>query len=203
MKTIEVYADVRCPFTHVGLRRLIETRAERGGGPALIVRAWPLELVNDAPLDGDHIAAEVDAIRDQVAADLFADFRVDRFPASSLPALALTAAAYEVGAGVGEQVALAVRDAMFEGGLDIADPAVLADIAQRHDVPAPTAAHATRVTADWAEGKERGVIGSPHFIVDGMGFFCPALQISHDETGFQVSVDQAGFDAFLAAAFSG
>ena len=201
MRTIEVYADVRCPFTHVGLRRVVQRRAELGGGPVLVVHAWPLELVNGEPMDAGHIATEIEAIRDQVAPDLFTGFEQARFPASSLPALALTAAAYEVGDAVGEAVALAVRDAVFEQGLDIADPTVLDAVAAGHSVGPVTDAHRERVLADWADGKERGVIGSPHFIVSTEGFFCPGLDISHDDEGFHIAPDIEGFGAFLDQAF--
>src|SRR5262245_18171405 len=46
-RLIEVFADVVCPFTHVGLRRLVgyRERAQRED-VAIRVRAWPLELVN-------------------------------------------------------------------------------------------------------------------------------------------------------------
>ena len=91
---VEVFADVCCPFTHVGLRRLVQRRDEVGGDLELVVRAWPLELVNGAPLDGDLIAEEIEELRKQVAADLFVGFDRGRFPATSLPALELAAAAY-------------------------------------------------------------------------------------------------------------
>ncbi len=68
------------------------------------------------------MADEVVELRDQVAPELFAGFRVDRFPATSLPAMALVASAYVAGLGVGEQVSLEVRDLLFEQGVDIADP---------------------------------------------------------------------------------
>ncbi len=49
---IEVFADIWCPFAHVGLRAIDEQRAQAGRGDVAIwVRAWPLELVNGAPLD--------------------------------------------------------------------------------------------------------------------------------------------------------
>ena len=52
MPVIEVFADVACPFTHIGLRRLVEQRAALGRDDVtLLVRAWPLELVNGKPLD--------------------------------------------------------------------------------------------------------------------------------------------------------
>ena len=91
---VEVFADVTCPFTHVGLRHLVDVRAERDRPDVhLRVRAWPLEVVNGQALDAGFVAEEVDDIRDQVAPDLFAGFTVAAFPATSLPALALAAAA--------------------------------------------------------------------------------------------------------------
>jgi hypothetical protein len=79
----EVFADVRCPFTHVGLRRLVEHRNRTGADITLWVRAWPLELVNAAPLDDQLIAHEVVELRRQVAPELFDGFRASRFPAGS------------------------------------------------------------------------------------------------------------------------
>ena len=89
MTVVEVFADVACPFTHVGLRRFVERRAELGRGDVTLwVRAWPLEIVNSEPLDPHFIAEEIDDIREQVAPTLFAGFVEGSFPASSLPGLA-------------------------------------------------------------------------------------------------------------------
>lgn len=200
MPIVQVFADVRCPFTHVGLRRVRERRAGSGAAASLIVRAWPLELVNGEPMDADHIGDEVDALRSQVAPDLFARFDRGRFPATSLPALALTAAAYDVGIETGERVAFAVRDAMWEEGLDIADPDVLRSIAAAHGMSDVDLLDDRAVRADWAEGQDLGVIGSPHFLVGGEGFFCPGLAISHDDEGFHVRPKADEFEAFVERA---
>src|SRR5690348_5100333 len=93
-KVVEVFADIRCPFTHVGLRRLVEMRRKSGADFVLRVRAWPLELVNGEPLDPDFIAEEVEELQEQVAPDLFRGFDVAKFPGSSLPALRLAVRAY-------------------------------------------------------------------------------------------------------------
>ena len=85
MRIVEVFADVLCPFTHVGLHRLLDRRAERGlDTPRLRIRAWPLELVNAQPLDPQHIAAEIVALRASVRPDLFSGFSVETFPATSM-----------------------------------------------------------------------------------------------------------------------
>ena len=43
--------------------------------------------------------------------------------------------------------------------------------------------------------------GSPHYFLDGEGFFCPALRIDHPDGGLRVTVDQARFEEFTRKAF--
>jgi hypothetical protein len=89
MTVVEVFADIGCPFTHVGLRRLVEQRREAGRDDiSLWVRAWPLEIVNGTPMDPHFIAEEVEDIR---AGGPRAVPRVPGgcVPATSIPALAL------------------------------------------------------------------------------------------------------------------
>lgn len=201
MRTIEVYADVMCPFAYVGLRAFEQRRDERGGAePVVVVRAWPLEVVNGRPHDAGHLAPEIEALRRQVAPGLFAGFDVDTFPTSTLPALAATAAAYRRHPAAGDAFALAVRVALFEQGRDISDPAVLAELARRLDVEEGTEADRAAVEADLAAGRARGVAGSPHWFTDAGDFFCPSLRIQRDGERWDVHFDRVGFDAFLSAA---
>jgi predicted DsbA family dithiol-disulfide isomerase len=195
MTVIEVFADVRCPFAHVGLRRVVERRRELGADFALHVRAWPLELVNGEPLDAEHVAGSVRALQDQVVPDLFSGFDPRRFPATSLPALELAAAAYDVDVRTGERASLAIRDALFEEGRDIADHRELERIAVAVGVPGAWATD-DRVQADWREGQQRGVVGSPHFFVGDSDFFCPSLDIRRQDGDLRVQLDE-GFDSFL------
>ena len=83
---IEVFADIWCPFAHVGLRRL-RTLREHAEMPEFLVhvRAWPLELVNGRPLDPVTTAHHVAELRAQVAPECFAHFDPDRFPTTTLP----------------------------------------------------------------------------------------------------------------------
>lgn len=203
---IEVFADVACPFTHVGLRRFVE---RRDADPALAevrlrVRSWPLEIVNGEPLDPQFIADEVDEIREQVASDLFRAFDPAAFPATSLPAMALAAAGYAVDVATGEAISLELRDLLFEQGRDISDPDVLRRVAHRHgldiDLDDPPV---DLVLADHAEGKERGVQGSPHFFTPAGSFFCPSLDISRDAAGhLRITADPVGFGQFLDSCFA-
>ena len=200
---IEVYADIGCPFTHVGLRRFVERRAEMGREDVLLwVRSWPLEVVNEKPLDPDFIAEEIVDIREQLAPDLFVGFETEKFPVSSISALTLALAAYGVGPKVGEAVSLRLRDLLFEQGVDVSDSVVLADLANEFGVQIG-AADQQRVLDDYISGRDRGVIGSPHFFTPTADFFCPALDVSRDSQGnLQVCANEAAFDEFILACFN-
>jgi predicted DsbA family dithiol-disulfide isomerase len=195
---LEVFADVCCPFTHAGVRRFLAARDERGTAVALVFRAWPLEWVNGRPLDPDDVAEEVEALRASVAPDLFAGFRPEAFPATALPALGLAATAYERSADLGTQVSLALRDAVFEEGRDVADPAELEAIAARFGLSVPEEVPHPQVRADFTEGRRRGVTGSPHFFAGGRGFFCPSLRVGRDDAGhLRVEADPAALAEVL------
>lgn len=181
---IEVFADVWCPFAHVGLRAVEERRALAGRTDlAIRVRAWPLELVNGSPLDPTVTSEHAAELRDQVAPTLFAHLDVDHFPSSTLDALALADRAYRTDPQVGERVSFALRDALFEEGRDVSDPVVLDHLAHGLGVPAPDESDRVAVLADWDEGRRRGVRGSPHFFCGGTDVFCPSLEITKDPVG--------------------
>ena len=203
---IEVFADVGCPFTHLGLRRLTAHRASIGRDDVrLWVRAWPLEIVNGKPLDADFIAEEVDDIRRQVDPHGFVEFDQSNFPATFVPAMTLAAIAYERSLDAGEAVSLELRQLLFEQGVDVASPDVLAAVAGRHDLRITPGEldDPTRVMADHAEGVARGVLGSPHFFTATAGFFCPSLDIHRDAEGhLHIELDPAGLDEFASSAFA-
>jgi predicted DsbA family dithiol-disulfide isomerase len=205
MRTVEVFADVLCPFTHAGLHTLIDRRRELGlTEPRLRIRAWPLELINGKPLDPHHIGAEIVALRGSVRPDLFGGFSEETFPATSMAAFALTAAADRSADPVLiEEVGMALRDAVFEQGLDVGRPEVVAPIAARFGLePLDADATLAAVHADWDEGKARGVVGSPHFFTDdGGNWFCPSLAISRDDVGNFVVAWKQGTEDFVGRAF--
>lgn len=202
MRSLEVFADVACPFAHVGLGRFAAFRRRRGlCEPILRVRAWPLELVNGSALDGPSLVPKVEAIRADVAPDLFAGFDPLRFPATSLPALVSEAAAYRVGLQVGEHFSLGVRHALFDEGRDVSDDDVLRALRDQHGVPDPMPVDEAAVRADLTDGTHRGVSGSPHFFTPDGDFYCPSLAIEHDEDGYDVTFDAAGFERFVDAVF--
>ncbi len=200
MTTIEVFADVSCAFTHYGLRHLAEMRAARGLDFEFRVRAWPLEWVNDRPVDPAAVSRQVTALRAGIAPDLFVGFDQGALPTTSIPALGLAEAAYQEDLERGEAVSFALRDALFEDGRDISDPAVLDGIAEPFGIarPSPEAAEAA-IRSDWAEGQRRGVVGSPHFFAPGgEGVFCPSLEITKGEGGPRIEYRADAVDALLA-----
>ncbi|MDO8390858.1 MAG: DsbA family protein [Actinomycetota bacterium] len=196
---IEVFADIWCPFAHVGLRAVAAERDRLGRDDVVLwVRAWPLELVNGVPMDGHHAAERATALRDQVAPDMFAGVVPDNFPSTTLPALALVSRAYATDPRLGERASFLVRDALFEHGQDISDPIVIQRLADELGIGLPDDADHQQVLADYAEGQQRGVKGSPHFFGPDGDVFCPALQISRDEHDeFVIAADRARLTEFV------
>jgi 2-hydroxychromene-2-carboxylate isomerase len=204
MSAVEVFADIGCPFAHVGLRRLVAARAAAGrtaGDAPILVRAWPIEWVNESGWDAAFIAAEVAELRRAAAADLFAGFDETTFPTTTIPALQLGLWGYGADPAVGEAVALHLRDVLFEEGRDPGSADVRDELRARFRLtgapPGPEAVH-----ADWEEGRSLGVIGSPHFFLRDLDFFCPALDVGHHAGHLRVEADPRRFaqltDAWLA-----
>ena len=199
---IEVYADIWCPFAHVGLRLVDEQRRRHRPDIDLIVHAWPLELVNGAAMDPAGARRHANELREEVAPRMFAHLDADHFPTSTLEALALVARASRDGTGSGARASFAVRDALFEHGQDISDPAVLAGLAAELGVDMPDDADRQTVLDDWHTGQRRGVLGSPHFFAGDANVFCPSLAVTKDASGtLSIATDRAKLDAFLQRCF--
>jgi predicted DsbA family dithiol-disulfide isomerase len=101
-------------------------------------------------------------------------------------------------------MSLALRDALFEDGLDISQPAVLSELADSLNVGPYDAADNEGVRRDWEDGVRRGVRGSPHFYCGDVDAFCPSLDISRDAEGaLTVRKDTAVLNSLLANCFAG
>ncbi len=195
--TIEVFADITCPFTHVGLKQVVRHVADMDDPIDIIVRGWPLEWVNGTPLDVDAVMVKAQALDQQLGVHDFSGLRADHWPATTIPALNLAASAYERDAATGLAVSLELRAALFEHGVDIADRDALGLIAAAHDLALPDTEPSDAVQRDYDDGKARSVQGSPHFFVGTDGFFCPALDLGHDSQGHLT----ARFDSVMLADF--
>lgn len=171
--------------------------------PLLSVRAWPLELVNGSPMTGESLVQKIVALREQVAPGRFAGFDADRFPTTTLPAMAGEAASQRHSPEVGEMFSLAIRDALFEHGQDVGDLDVVNNVLRGLGAGPVLPADSDNVLAAHREGITRGVKGSPQFFVGTEQFLCPSLDIAHDADGYDISFDADGFAAFLDAALRG
>ena len=195
---VEVFADITCPFTHVGLKRVVEHLDRVSDDVEVIVRAWPLEWVNGQPLVADIVEMKAGILDDQLGLSNFGGLDVEQWPDTTIPALNLAATAYEKDPATGLAVSMELRTAVFEEGQNVADGAVLEAIAAKHGLGAPAREASPAVVADYEAGKEMGVIGSPHFFSQGTDFFCPALDIGHDESGgLTARFDPEGLQSFL------
>ncbi|MGA9277249.1 DsbA family oxidoreductase [Ilumatobacter sp.] len=197
MTTVEVFAEITCPFAYIGLQHVVEHIAELDRPVDVIVRAWPLEWVNGTGLAVDGVQTKALALRDQLGVDKFSGLRTDRWPNTTIPALALEAAAYDNDPSTGLAVASELRTALFENGIDVSHHDELARIAAEHgvefDVEDDSAVH-----ADHEAGEVRGVIGSPHYFVGDDDFFCPALDLGRDADDHLIArFDPAGLGRFL------
>ncbi len=198
MTTIEVWADVTCPFAHVGLQMVASQLAALDHPIEIVVRAWPLEWVNGAPLAADAVARNVNALERQLGVDCFRGFRADRWPVSSIPALNLADAAYRRDATTGFEMSKRLRSLLFEEGQDIADDAVLREVADAYGLATAPPTVAPGVLTDYSEGQRRGVRGSPEFLVGDEHFFCPALELGHDDDGnLTAGIDRDGIARFV------
>lgn len=198
-EAVEVFADITCPFTHVGLKLLTRHLTDAGLAAKVIVRAWPLEWVNGTPLDATAVAAKIEVLQNQLGEDHFAGWQADRWPTTTIPALNLASAAYRRSASVGLKISLLLRSVLFEDGLDINDPEVLAMVAGSQALHPPLFSPVKPVLDDYNEGRQRGVAGSPHFWIGSDNYFCPSLEIGRDSTGAMTAgFDPVGFARFVS-----
>ena len=66
------------------------------------------------------------------------------------------------------------RDVLME------HPVTKTTLARNLGVVMPDESDRTAVVADWHEGQQRGVLGSPHFFCGDIDVFCPSLDITKD-----------------------
>ena len=180
-RSIEVYADIWCPFSHLSLHTVRALRDTMSPGVPVVVRAWPLELVNGKPLDPAVTATHVAELH-EVVPSLFTRFDPGAMPSSTLGALALVEALNDRDPWRGERVSALLRETLFEQGHPIDDP-LLVRLAQENGVDESVLGDVGPVKERWAEGQVRGVKGSPHIFVGDEDMFCPLLDIERDRFG--------------------
>ena len=197
--TVEVFAEITCPFAYVGLHHVLDHVAELDEAVDIVVRAWPLEWVNGSGLAFEGVQEKAATLRSQLGVDFFNGLQADSWPSTTIPALALAAAGSAIDVPTGLAVSTDLRTAVFELSADISDPEVLHEIARAHGLEFdPDDDRAVR--ADYDNGRARGVKGSPHYFVDTTDFFCPALDLGRDaDDHLTARFDPDGLARFLAS----
>ncbi len=215
---IVVFADIGCPWAHVAVHRLHETRARLGleGRVVFDMHAFPLEVVNGQPTPKKILDAEI-----PVAGALEPDAGWQmwqrpehEYPVTTLPALEAVHAAKEQGLKVSEGLDRALRRGFFGASRNVSMRHEILEVAQTVDgldVRALAAAlDDGRARAALAEDRTVAesdeVKGSPHvFLPGGESAHNPGIEMhwegKHGE-GFPVvdKDDPTVYERLLAAA---
>ncbi|HEV2754687.1 MAG TPA: DsbA family protein [Actinomycetota bacterium] len=215
---IVVFADIACPWAHVAVHRLHETRARLGlqDAVAFDMRAFALEIVNRKPTPKNVLDAEI-----PVAGTLEPDAgwqmwqRPDHeYAVTTLPALEAVYAAKEQGLPVAEGLDRALRRAFFGESRNVSMRHEILDVAV--GVPGLDVDELARalddgrarsaLTADRGLAENDAVAGSPHvFLPGGEDVHNPGVEMhwegEHGE-GFPVvdKDDPAVYERLLQAA---
>lgn len=214
---LALYSDPRCPWARIAVRRLLGTIDARGVETELTVDHRWFPLGDDAmPTEGEALDAKLEPLRalePDAAWHRWAEGG-ERFPTSSDAAAAWIQAAKRVGPAACVALDLAVREALFADGRDIAAEEVLAEVAAT--VPA-VAADLDVLRSEVASGRPQEelarhaqlaatdlVPASPTIVLtDGTTWANPGIEFRTDDGVPVIESDDPGaygdiVDAFLA-----
>lgn len=219
--TIAVYGDVACPWAHLATHRLFTARERLGlvERVAFEMRPFPLEIVNERPTPRRTLEAEIPVAG---ALDPGAGWQtwqapLYQWPVTTLLALEAIEAANGQSLRAGEQLARALRRAMFGESRCVSMRHVILDVASRCPL-----VDGRRLEADLDGGTARPALWrhidtvrsgavevSPHlFLPDGSDVKNPGVEFhwERDEgVGFPVvdSDDPSAYDELLQRAADG
>ncbi|HEX2295010.1 MAG TPA: DsbA family protein [Actinomycetota bacterium] len=217
---VVVFADIGCPWAHVAVHRLHETRAAMGLEDRVVfdLHAFPLEVVNGRPTPKKTLDAEIPvagALEPEAGWQMWQ--RPDHeYPVTMLPALEAVHAAKEQGPKVAEGLDRALRRGFFGASRNVSMRHEILDVAAT--VPG---LDVDRLARALDEGRARPMLaadreiastdevdGSPHvFLPNGASMHNPGIEMHwegpHGE-GFPVvdSDDPGVYERLLAAAAS-
>ena len=188
--TIAYYSDIACPWAHVAVHRLHETRERLGLTEQVVFdpRAFPLELINDQPTPKKILDAEIPVTG---ALEPDAGWQVwqrpqSEYPVTSLPALEAVHAAKQQGPRAAEALDRALRKAFFGESRTISMRHEILDLAasiEGLDVdPLARALDDGRarshLTKDRIVSETDRVEGSPHlFLPEGTNVANPGIEM--------------------------
>ncbi|KAB8179969.1 DsbA family oxidoreductase [Microbispora catharanthi] len=188
--TIIIFSDIWCSFAHIAVHRLHRTRERLGLTDRVRFdhRAFPLELLNDAPSPRPGTDSEVGRM---AALEPDAGWQLWQakdwlYPSTTLPALEAVQAAKEQGFAASEQLDLALRKAFWAESRCISHRKVILDAAASTgvvDVDALAAAlddgRARRTLSEQAAIAATDRVNcSPHlFLPDGTDHANPGIEV--------------------------
>jgi predicted DsbA family dithiol-disulfide isomerase len=182
--TIDVYADVVCPWCYIGTERLEQVLAAHAGAPP-VVRYRPFLLQPDTPDDGVDIPAmlrrkygadpqQMFARVEAAARDSGQTLDLARQPRMYPTERAHTLLRHAEARGTQRALARALYRANFDEGRNIADPDVLAALAADHGFTADEARALVTSPAELAatgaaveDARRLGIRGVPFFVFNG------------------------------------
>lgn len=186
--TLVVFADLGCPWAHVGVHRLWDARRRAGleDRVRFDVRAFPLELVNERPTPFAGLQLEVPPLS-ELAPDAGWELwsaAPTTWPVTMLPAMEAVEAAKEQGLEASEHLDVELRRAFFGASRCISMRPVILEVATgcgRVDADALAEAlddgRARRPLLDGYWSAAEAVQGSPHvFAPDGSSSHNPGVE---------------------------
>ncbi|MFG1699307.1 DsbA family protein [Nonomuraea sp. NPDC049309] len=193
---VEIFSDVACPWCYIGHARF-DKAAERfrAKGGTIEVTMRPFQLNPDAPVEGEPLIPQLErkfgpqakqmvARVKSVGAEEGLDLRFDEaISSSTFEAHRLIHVASKQGRG--EEMADRLWRAYFSEGRNIADPAVLAELAADVGVT-DTGEGADEVREQLARAHALGISGVPLFLFEGKY----AVSGAQPEDAFAAAIDE-------------
>lgn len=208
-----VYSDLRCPWAHVAVRRLLASAEQQGVGSELCVdhRWFPLDD-GAMPVDGEALDRKLSAFPALEPSATWHRWTGTEgaFPTSAHPAAAWVQGAKRVSPAASMALDRALREALFADGRDISDESVVADVAGgvaevdvelvRREVASGRPDDELDRHAELARSEL--VPASPTIVLtDGTTWTNPGIDF-HDEAGVPVvDTDDPGVHADIVEAF--
>lgn len=187
---VVVYSDIWCSFAHIAIHRLHTTRARLGLEDKISfdLRAFPLEMLNDAPSPRPGTDSEVARMASLEPAAGWQLWQAKDwlYPSTTLPALEAVLAAKEQSLKASEQLDLGLRRAFWAESRTITHRKVILDVARETgavDVDALDEAlndgRARKALSEQtALARTDTIVCSPHvFLPDGTNHANPGIDV--------------------------
>ncbi|MET9694194.1 DsbA family protein [Streptomyces sp. NPDC006514] len=218
---ITVFSDIWCSFAHIAIHRLHATRQRLGleTQVSFDLRAFPLELLNDAPSPRPGTDSEVGRMASLEPAAGWQLWQAKDwlYPSTMLPALEAIQAAKEQSLAASEQLDLGLRRAFWAESRSVSHRKVILDVAAQTGVVDVTALEEalddgrarSNLSGQTAVARTEAVSCSPHlFLPDGSDWANPGIDVRWEGSygvGFPVigSDDPTIYEDLLLATATG